>query len=196
MRSTLPVIVALAGLLAVIGCGGDKPIASGMKAEFEDAPDWVIKGCAAYEGEKKAVICGVGSATGTRNVSLARTAAMGRARTDIARTLQVKVKAMLKDYQATTTGGEDFGKAASDEQHIVDVSKQVTNSTLSGTELRDSWISNTGTLWVLMVLDLEKFSAMVNGIKALPERLRKAIVERAEKEFESLDEEIDKLEGK
>jgi len=39
------------------------------------------------------------------NVALARSAAEGRARTELARSLQTRVKAMLKDYQAATQGG-------------------------------------------------------------------------------------------
>jgi hypothetical protein len=95
---------------------------------------------------------------------------------------------MLKDYQATTTGGEDFGTAAADEQHIVDVSKQITTMTLSGTQRVDSWWSPNGTLYVLMKLDVDAFKDAVNGMKQLDEKVRKAVIERAEKAFKELDE--------
>ncbi len=195
MKVRMLCVMAIAVGFLAASCGGDKPIAGGMKAEFEDAPAWVKKGCSGLEGDQKDYVCGVGSATGTRNVSLARSAAMGRARTDIARSLELRVKAMLKDYAATTTGGADFGTAAADEQHIVDVSKQVTSMTLSGTEIKDTWVSNTGTIWTLVVLDVNKFKDMVNGMKQLSEGIRKAIVERAENEFKKLDEEVEKQEN-
>jgi hypothetical protein len=95
---------------------------------------------------------------------------------------------MLKDYQATTTGGEEFGTAAADEQHIVDVSKQITNFTLSGTEHRDTWISNSGTWYALVVLDLDKFEDSVGKMNNLSESIRKAVQERAAKAFDELDE--------
>jgi hypothetical protein len=191
MMNKARLVVLLGAVLALLACGGAKekptPMKSAMAQEFEGAPAWVTKGCAAYQGEK-AAICGVGSAGGTRNPSLAMSAAEGRARTAIARSLQVKVKSMLKDYQATTTGGEDFGTAAADEQHIVDVSKQITNMTLSGTQRVDSWISPNGTLYVLMKLDVDAFKDAVSGMKQLDEKVRKAVIERAEKAFKELDE--------
>ncbi len=171
-------------------CGSSeekKNTGSAVKNELEGAPDWVL----GNENSSKQ-ICGVGSAAGTRNASLARTAAMGRGRTEIARTLQVQVKSMLKDYQSTTTGGEAFGQAANDEQHIEDVSKQITDTTLTGSELRKTWISNPGTLYVLMCIDLQKFKDALNNMTQLNEQVRAAVVERADKAFEALDKETAK----
>jgi hypothetical protein len=161
-----------------------------MPNEFAGAPNWVIKGCQGFDGEAEgAKLCGVGSFKGSSNISLARTAAMARGRTEIARSLGVKVRSMLKDYQATTTGGAEFGEAASDEQHVVDVSKQITDISLTGTEIQDTWISNSGTYYTLMVLDVEQFEKSVNGMKRLSETVRQAIVERAEAAFTDLDDE-------
>jgi hypothetical protein len=162
-----------------------------MKNEFIGAPDWVTKDCASYIKDNKK-ICGVGSIGGTRNPSLARTTAVARARTEIARTLQTRVTAMLKDYQATTSGGEYFGKYASDEQHVVDVSKQITNMTISGTVQKEIWVSKNGIYYVLVTLDIEKFKNIVQNMHSLPESVRKAVVQRADKAFKELDVEIDK----
>lgn len=160
-----------------------------MRSEFAGAPTWVIEGCHGFAGEPEPTkLCGVGSFKGSSNISLARTAAMARGRTEIARSLGVKVRSMLKDYQATTSGGAEFGEAASDEQHVVDVSKQITDISLTGTEIRDTWISNSGTYYTLMVLDVEQFEASVHGMKRLSESVRRAITERAEAAFAELDE--------
>jgi len=162
-----------------------------MKNEFIGAPDWVTKDCASYIKDNKK-ICGVGSIGGTRNPSIARTTAVARAKTEIARSLQTRVTAMLKDYQATTSGGEYFGKYASDEQHVVDVSKQITNMTISGTVQKEIWVSKNGIYYVLVTLDIEKFKNIVQNMHSLPESVRKAVVERADKAFKELDVEIDK----
>ena len=188
--SPLVLFVAVTALLLATGCGSSGPEKPSNTAnnEFEGAPDWVVKGCAAYFGDKTA-ICGVGSAAGSRNISMLRTAAQGRGRTEIARSLSLQVKSMLKDYQSTTTGGEYFGEQANDEQHIEDVSKQVTNITLSGTRLEDTWVSNSGTLYALMVLNLEAFKDSIQKMGQLDERVRAAVVERADKGFAELDKE-------
>jgi hypothetical protein len=162
-----------------------------MKNEFIGAPDWVTKDCASYIKDNKK-ICGVGSIGGTRNPSIARTTAVARARTEIARNLQTRVLAMLKDYQATTSGGQYFGKYASDEQHVVDVSKQITNMTISGTVQKEIWVSKNGIYYVLVTLDIEKFKNIVQNMHSLPESVRKAVVQRADKAFGELDREIDK----
>lgn len=185
--------VALLAAFAAACASTPDPIAltpsSALAGEFEDAPDWVTRSCSAWWGDDDgARVCGVGSMGGTRNVSLARATAAARGRTEIARTLQVKVRAMLKDYEATTTGGEDYAVAAADEQHVVDVSRQITDFTLAGTESNDSWISPNGTLYMLMVLDLEKFQSSVSQMSNLSSEIRRAVEQRAEDAFRELDD--------
>ncbi len=186
------------GFIFAAGCAkrvGPPEINTMIGQEMDGAPDWVKgKGCTTKKADK--TICAVGSIGGTRNISLAREAAIERARVQMARTLQDKVMAMLKSYQATTTGGQEFGTSAADEQHVRDVSKTITDMTLSGTEMRDSWVSKTGTYYALVELDVDKFKDTVNKIQNLSESVRKAVIERADKAFEELDNEIDKQESK
>ena len=188
-------VVVLLGVLAfAAGCSSHQPpraLSSAAAAELDDAPCWVTKGgtCLQKDSAKPRYVFGVGSVTGTRNVGLAREAALARARTGIARTLQTQVRAMLKDYQSTTTGGPGFAIEASDEQHITDVSRQITDLTLSGSELADSWVSRTGATYVLCRLDVEGFKGTVQRMGELSEAVRKAVIERADRAFEELDRE-------
>ena len=187
-KSLISTLFVFAAALIFVACGSTAKTETGsaVQNELHNAPKWVLGGASTSE-----LICGVGSAGGSRNVSVMRSSAMGRGRTEIARMLQLKVQSMLKDYQSTTTGGEEFGTAANDEQHIVDVAKQITDTTLSGTEQKESWISDPGTLYVLMCLDIKKFQGAVNGMSQLSESVRKAVVERAEKAFDELSKEIE-----
>ena len=129
MKKILLTIALMTAALILVGCGGPPTTGTAMEKELEGAPDWVIDG----HGGDNDKVYGVGSVNGTRNVGLARSAAQGRGRTAIARSMEVIVKSMLKDYQASATGGEEFMLAASDEQYIEDTSKQITDMTLSGT---------------------------------------------------------------
>lgn len=184
-------LIALVVLSA--GCGAHKPLPmnEAYNNELDGAPSWVTKGRFGVEKDAKSkYVYGVGSVGGTRNVGLAREAALGRARTDLARSLQLKIAAMLKDYQSTVTGGAEFGTAAADEQKITDVAKQVTDMTLSGTELVDSWISKNGNMWALCRLDVESFKNTVKQMNQLSESVRRAVEERADKAFEELDKEV------
>jgi len=178
---------------SIAACGGDKPIppANAIQNELDGAPDWVVKGCSVYfKNKEDRKICGVGSVGSTRNAGMARTGAVARARTEIARQLEVKVESMLKDYQATTTGGEKYGQVANDEQNITDVSKQITSQTLSGTEMIDSWVSNSGTYYALVALDTETFKGQIDKMGQLSEATRKAVQARADKAFDELADEM------
>ena len=189
--------VALIASLGAFACSSTKgpeevdPLNPAV-GDLAGAPDWILRGCSAFWGDDTpAMICGVGSMAGTRNHSLAISGARARGRTAIARTLDTKVTAMLKDYQATTTGGEEFGTAANDEQHLVDVSKQLTDIELTGVEQRDMWISPSGVVYVLMVYDAAKFKDAVSQMSQLSESVRKAVIDRADASFEELDEAIE-----
>lgn len=175
---SLAVFLLVAGV--AMGCAG---IAESERAEaaaeLVGAPGWVTQGCAARMNR----ICGVGSAGGDQNSALRRTAAIGRARTNIARSLQSRVNAMLADYAASTEGEPDFGLASSEEQHLADVSKQITNVTLAGTEVTDTWVSKDATLYALVTLDVAKFADTVSRMNQLSEDVRKAVVERADESF-------------
>ena len=192
MKKLFVTVLVFAAALIMVACGSaekkENTPKNAMAAEFEGAPKWVLMGGSGNSQE----ICSMGSVGGTRNPSLARTSAIGRGRTELARMLNTKVQAMLKDYQSTTTGGDQFGTAANDEQHIVDVAKQITDTTLAGTEQRDSWISNSGTFYALVCMDVNKFSGAINNMGQLSESIRKAVVERAEKAFDELSQEIEK----
>ena len=190
--SRVVLTAALIASLAAFACsstqGPDEEPLNTAVGDLAGAPDWILRGCSAFWGDDSpAMICGVGSMAGTRNHSLAVSGARARGRTAIARTLDTKVTAMLKDYQSTTTGGEYFAKSANDEQHIEDVSKQITDITLSGTRQEDHWISDTGTLYVLMALDVDDFKDAVNSMSQLNEEVRQAVNERADEAFEELD---------
>jgi LPP20 lipoprotein len=178
--------LSLALLGIVVGCGSApaKP-KNALQAELVGSPAWVRGPCQAGLPDKKAV-CGKGSVSGMTNISLANSASEARARTELARSLQTRVKAMMKDYQAATQGGPE-NKTAS-EQHIEDVSKQITDTTLSGTRLQETWISDSGTVWALVVLDTDSFKDSLTQMKGLDDRERAAIIHRADKAFSELDD--------
>ncbi|MCP4146054.1 MAG: hypothetical protein GY752_12340 [bacterium] len=187
MKRLILAALLLSLVFVFTGCGGGgpKPMDDIVANELDGAPDWVIKG----RGNNDKMIYGVGSVGGSKNVALMRSTALGRARTDIGRKLDLKVKSILKDYQSTTTGGEQFGSAANDEQHIEDTTKQVTEMNLAGTRQEETWISKTGTLYVLVSLDVKAFKDAVSSMTQLSEEIRAAVVSRADKAFAELDAE-------
>src|SRR5687768_13412117 len=95
MKTCLPL-----ALIMLAACGGTtaEPAANNALA---GAPAWVTGDCRKHFGTPpEPVICGVGTVSDIASPSLARNAAMGRGRTEIARYLEVRVKSILTDYQA------------------------------------------------------------------------------------------------
>jgi len=185
MKRIITFMFAISFLTILIGCGGTSSpdTRTVVSEELDGAPEWVLKG----HDDNDETLSAIGSTTGTNNVSLARSSALGRARTELSRQLTLSIKAMLKDYQATITGGGAFGEAADDEQYIEDVSKQMTEINLSGTRQEETWISKTGTYYVLVSLDIESFKDTVQRMGDLSEEVRQAVAERADKAFAELE---------
>ena len=120
-----------------------------------------------------------------------RMAAQSRGRTEISRLLGIKIQAILRDYRSTTTGDEKFDAELNNEQYIVDISKQITDVTLSGSEQKESWTSDSKTLYVLMCEDLEKFKESLKNMNQLGKSIRDAVIARSDTAFDELLKETD-----
>ena len=175
-------------LLVSVACGTTDKKETGnnsIKHEFDGAPQWVI-GSAATSSQ----ICGVGSAVNSGNASAMRVYAQNRGRTEISKILGTKIQAVLTDYSSKTVSGDEFQKSVSSERYIGDVSRQITEHTLSGTEQKDQWISDySGTLYILMCLDLEKFKDSVKNMSQISENIRNAVAGAAV--FDEISKEAD-----
>ncbi len=196
MKSEKSLILWLA--LACAACGQattdvKAPQGGPLSDEFIDvdgkpAPKWVTAP-ASYRktdgGEK--VLCDQGSMSNTTNASMAQTASQGRAREALARSLEVKVKSMLKDYQANVATSDPSGKQSMDEQHVVDASKQITDTTLKFTEVESTWISRASTMHSLVCLNVERFKEGVGKLDTLDPKVREAVVARAEVAWDELE---------
>lgn len=181
--------VALAALVALAGCGSKELTPDEvLPNDFAGAPNWVLQGCSAYWGDDGgARICGVGDAKIGRSMSVARTKATSRARAEISRTLETKVKNMVKDFQEQVTDGESEMTAEQFSSTTVSLSK----ATLNGTSQQDTWVSPSGQIYILVALDVEAFNNSVREMDEMSDRLRSFIEARAKKSFAELDEEME-----
>lgn len=184
----LAITLALAMPLA-IACGGSKSsegriTPSGPIVQY---PEWVNKGSGAFGGEKK-VFYGVGSASGIRNHSLARSTADNRARAEISKTFETYSASLMKDYMASTTAG-DFS-ASSEEQRVESAIKTFSAQTLNGVEIVDHWIHPTdGTIYALARLDIAGFMDQIDKAKELNGKVKEAVKRAAAKSFADLERE-------
>jgi hypothetical protein len=172
-------LIALACTLAA--CGGTAEPAAANTA-LAGAPKWVTSDCRRHFGDTpEPVICGVGAVSDVSSPTLARNAAMGRGRTEIARYLEVRIKSILTDYQAQAGGVS--------EQTIEENTKQITDVTLSGTRMAENWVAPDGTYYALMTLGLTDFTNSVEAVPGISESVRQVILQNATKAFAVHDDE-------
>jgi ribosomal protein S20 len=180
---------ALATFVAMAGCGKDVTTPDEqLPNEFAGAPSWVLEGCGAYwDDDDGARLCGVGDAKIGRSMSIARTKATSRGRAEIGRTLETKVKSMIKDFQEQVTDGESEMTA----EQFSSTTMLLSKSTLNGTSIQETWISQTNQLYILVALDIESFENSVREMDEMSSQLRAFIEARARKSFTELDEEME-----
>lgn len=182
-------------LPSVVACGGgDNKGQVTPGTPLVEYPEWVNKGSGAFGGEKK-VFYGVGSASGIRNHSLARSTADNRARAEISKTFEVYSASLMKDYSASITAGDM--SASSEEQMVTSAVKTFSANTLNGVEIVDHWIHpTTGEIFSLARLDIAGFMDQLDKAKELSQKVKDAVKRSAEKAFADLEAEEAKAEAK
>ena len=139
--------------LLLIGCGGDDSLGVGGKSidkkalkalNLKGAPNWLNAG----QGDMSAI--GDAEIVGG-DLGFARNEALALARDEIARQVSVSVKGSLLNAKSKTKS--DMGDASM--QSITEeITKQSTDTILSGTKQTDTWITGDGSrIFVLAKLD-------------------------------------------
>jgi hypothetical protein len=142
---TLLLILAACSLF-ITGCSKKvkKIDNEALEEEFKHAPAWVLNG---YE---EGSISAVGSAViGKSGMQFAKTEALAQGRSELARQTSIKVKTLVNNFVQQTGLGDD---------QLVDrfskqMTRQITNETLSGSRQKDMWISPSSELYILVVMD-------------------------------------------
>ena len=145
-RVFILLLIVAAGSLFITGCSKKvkKVDNEALEEEFKHAPAWVLNG---YE---EGSISAVGSAViGKSGMQFAKTEALAQGRSELARQTSIKVKTLVNNFVQQTGLGDD---------QLVDrfskqMTKQITNETLSGSRQKDMWISPSSELYILVVMD-------------------------------------------
>jgi hypothetical protein len=199
--STSLVAIAAIGMIGLSGCGRDEPkkdFPSDRPIAVNSLPDWVKD--PTLDG--KYLLAAAGSAEkGPGGFSMQTTTASERARTELARTIESKVKAVFKDW--TREGGEittqDDRRMAMTMQE--NVAKNITDQAIKGSSRKDLHQDpTTGTLFAWLVVNpalaeqLKKdLSAQIRG--EMEKRAHFAAKIEADKAFADLEKLIDKEMG-
>lgn len=139
-------ILTITILLILAGCGSGTRSGSTEESPLSDAPDWFLNPLTSSE-----VLYAVGTAK-KQNPALAKSSATARARDEIARSVNVKVTNMLKDFMQESGVGDN----AQALEFTESVSKQVANASLIGSFVSQIKVGKDGTLYVLVEYPLNQ----------------------------------------
>jgi hypothetical protein len=185
-------------ILAAVLTGCNQPAVNAQPAqqeiyvdpEFQGAPDWVMN-TPFINGKLTAI--GSAPRNAGNDIQFQKELAIGTARDNLARQVSVSVKNMLKKFVSTTGTGKDGTYDNASEN----VSKQIANETITNSRAIKSWISRTGTFYVLVVKDTasvvnsmdEKVKTSFKNDKAMYQRFLHAKAQgELEKELEKMDQ--------
>jgi len=179
-------IFLMALTFLAIGCKST-PQETASADTAASGPKWVMKGSGAFDVDGLKVFYGVGLASGIKNKALLRQTADDRSRAEIAKTLEVYVSSLTKDYMASTTAG-DMSKS-SEEQNVETALKTFSKTTLHGAIIVDRWLDPAdGTMYSLCELDLIAFKENLDKYNELDEKVRDYVRDNAEKMHDKLEE--------
>jgi hypothetical protein len=180
MKKLIIIALMIPLALMLVDCGG-KP-----KAKMNDIPEWYLNPPKAEDAIYEA-----GDAA-KQSMSLAKESADARARDAIARTLEVKVSNMLKNFMQQSGLGED----AEALEFTSSVSKQVANTVLRGCQIVKREMKTEGSQYHAYSLAEYNLNSLIQ--ETLDEaRRQKALYNEAKANlsFDELEEEINKLEA-
>jgi hypothetical protein len=196
IKSLLPVAIILMLSAVGVGCGGKKiepvqPPPSNFENTLKSAPRWVTLERDPDDKSGKNIYA-VGVYGGTRDLGLARDAALENARVRVASNLRTQVKALAEGYAANvqkTRGSQDVNNgqvddnsqvASDDERKFVNGFVNGVNMFVSGIETVDTWADSNNRLFILVRLNIDKFRQTAQQMSSLDSEMKKAIDERAE----------------
>lgn len=148
---------------------------------IDDAPDWVNEGLQALDGRDGRLIHGIGSAPSMRDVSLQRSTADDRARSEVARVLSSFMNVVSQDYVATA----GYDEATIDEQAISRQIENLTRLNMTGTEIIARWHNkNDGSTYSLAELDMKRVKDIVSKADMMNEGFARHLETRGETLFD------------
>ena len=164
MRTVVYVFVLCIVLGMIVGCGSSEPKADKIKVPEKSSsqvtgakgePEWVARSGGVYEGEHGKAIYAVGSARKAPSYHIMLSQARTRARSELSKILTLQVQTMTKDF--TETAGDLYdSETQSAVEYFQDVTRQISNNVLVGSEQADLWKNpEDGTVFILMKISLD-----------------------------------------
>jgi hypothetical protein len=122
----------------------------------------------------------VGSASASRNRVAARETAIARARSVIARSVEVTIESLVRLEESEATG---------DEGRLETIVHQLTSASLPSCEVVSVWRSQSGEVHALVALSVATVQRSVRETESMPPESREDLARRAAEACAALDDE-------
>ncbi|WP_104742963.1 LPP20 family lipoprotein [Helicobacter cinaedi] len=152
--------------LLLVGCGGDNALGVGGKSidkkalkalNLKGAPNWVLN---AGQGDMSAV--GDAEIVGG-DLGFARNEALGKARSELTKQVSLRVESVFLNAETQSKNNMDEATKRSLTEQMT---KQSTDTILSGTKQTDTWITDDGSrIFVLAKLDESNKAKLEANVK-------------------------------
>ncbi len=184
IRITLVVAAAFASACGSAGSVSISPEPDPLAA----APDWLIEGCRIHPSEAgrphrddAQLVCGIGSAGPDRNPIAARQTAIARARSSIARTIEVTIESLVRIDDETESASDGILRS---------IVHQLTSTTLPACQLESVWQAPSGEVFALVSLRVsrlqESLQQSLQDHQAIPSATREDLARRAATAFAAM----------
>ena len=168
---TLTRLVTTLGFISLLSACGSDPKAA---PEADNLPEWFLS---------QPPLCGVGVQKFRGNMGAAKSFAESKARDDLSRQLETRVKSMIKQYNQE--GGTEDGEIS--EELSTQAAVTLSKTTLQGSVPKKADVRD-GNFYSLVCLEPGTLTEAINGMKQLGAAQRKALARRAARAHEELKE--------
>ncbi len=178
---------SLAVLTFISACGSSRTF---VEQSSGACPEWAYKGQGAFPGDNTKIFA-VGVASGIKNPALLRKSADQRARAELSNVMRVAVEEMYDDFAGSRT---DFTNAE-EIQKTRQALRTLSDTVLHGSTIQDRCKEEDGTMYSLVVLDVEAFKDSARKANDLDARVRTYIDANAADAFNDLDANLQRQRG-
>ncbi|MDH5407070.1 MAG: LPP20 family lipoprotein [Gammaproteobacteria bacterium] len=171
-------------LIMLSACAGKTMVESDL--QIKGAPDWVNKGTQFLNDRGGRLFHGVGEAPSMGVVSLQKSTADNRARTEVARIFSSYMEAISSDFTASSaSGGGGMSEQAMSQQI-----KNITKVNLSGVKIIARWKDKkTNIIYSLAELDHKSVEKIIKTTSNMNGDLKRYMTEHGKNIFDKLDKE-------
>jgi hypothetical protein len=185
VRQSFRLWLLVVSILAICGGCAGAPTTPREPEPLANAPVWVTRGCRVYWQDQQLdanVVCGIGTAGPDRNPLAARETAVARARSAIARSIEVTIESLVR---------LESGRNASDDGVLRSIVHQLTSTSLPACRVESTWTAGNGEIFALVSLRVAKLQESLRRNRKLSPVAREDLAQRAAVAFAAMNAALD-----